>query len=44
MADFAAQIMDAGWMGASAWDLDDAMHVVNGRPHPDVDVDETPQA
>ena len=41
MADFAAQIMDAGWMGASAWDLDDAMHVVNGRPHPDVPDDLT---
>ncbi len=34
MADFVAQVARAGWMGASAWDLDDAMHVVNGRPHP----------
>lgn len=36
MADFVAQVAEAGWMGASAWDLDDAMHVVNGRPHPPV--------
>ncbi len=32
MADFAAQIAQAGWMGASAWDLDDAMHSVKGHP------------
>lgn len=32
MADFAAQVMQAGWMGASAWDLDDAMHPVSGHP------------
>jgi hypothetical protein len=36
MADFVAQVARAGWMGASAWDLDDAMHVVNGRRHPPV--------
>ena len=35
MADLAVQICQAGWMGASAWDLDDAMHVVNGKPHTD---------
>lgn len=33
MADFVAQVARAGWMGASAWDLDDALHVVNGRKH-----------
>ena len=32
MADFAAQVLQAGWMGASAWDLDDAMHSVNSHP------------
>lgn len=32
MADYAAQIAQAGWMGASAWDLDDAMHVVKDHP------------
>jgi hypothetical protein len=34
MADFLAQTARAGWMGASAWDLDDAMHVVNGLDQP----------
>ena len=36
MADYAAQVFRAGWNGISAWDLDDAMHVVNGKPiiHP----------
>jgi len=32
MADYAAQVAQAGWMGASAWDLDDAMHVVKDHP------------
>jgi len=41
MADFVAQTTRAGWMGASAWDLDDAMHVVNGLPHPVVPNDLT---
>jgi hypothetical protein len=41
MADYVAQIARAGWLGASAWDLDDAMHVVNGRPHPAVPDDLT---
>ncbi len=31
MADYAAQVFRAGWNGVSAWDLDDAMHVVNGK-------------
>ena len=26
MADYVAQVARAGWMGADAWDLDDAMH------------------
>ena len=30
MADYVAQIARAGWMGADAWDLDDAMHT-NGK-------------
>lgn len=41
MADYVAQVARAGWMGASAWDLDDALHVVNGRPHPPVPDDLT---
>lgn len=41
MADFVAQVARAGWMGASAWDLDDAMHVVNGRSRPAVPNDLT---
>lgn len=41
MADFVAQVARAGWMGASAWDLDDAMHVVNGRLHPAIPADLT---
>ena len=32
MADYATQVFRAGWDGISAWDLDDAMHVVNGKP------------
>ena len=32
MADYAAQVMQAGWMGLCAWDLDDAMHTVTGHP------------
>ena len=32
MADYVAQVAHAGWMGACAWDLDDAMHPVSGRP------------
>ena len=31
MADYAAQVFRAGWNGISAWDLDDAMCVVNGK-------------
>lgn len=41
MADFIAQTARAGWMGASAWDMDDAMHVVNGLPHPEIPNDLT---
>jgi hypothetical protein len=32
IADYVAQVAQAGWMGACAWDLDDAMHTVNGNP------------
>jgi hypothetical protein len=32
MADYVAQVARAGWMGACAWDLDDAMHTANGHP------------
>jgi hypothetical protein len=32
MADFMAQVVHAGWMGMSAWDMDDAMHVVRDHP------------
>jgi len=39
MADFAAQVAQAGWMGLCAWDLDDAMHTASG--HPAVPVDTT---
>ncbi|MGC9943318.1 MAG: hypothetical protein ABSE48_15935 [Verrucomicrobiota bacterium] len=28
MADYVAQVAQAGWMGLSAWDMDDAMHTV----------------
>lgn len=35
MADYVAQVARAGWMGALAWDLDDAMHLVNGAHAPD---------
>lgn len=31
MADYFAQVSRAGWLGAIAWDLDDALHAVNGR-------------
>lgn len=31
MADLAVQVAQAGWMGASAWDLDDAMYPMKGR-------------
>ena len=41
MADFVAQTARAGWLGASAWDLDDAMHVVNGRDRPAIPNDLT---
>lgn len=34
MADYVAQVARAGWMGAIAWDLDDAMHEVGGHGHP----------
>ena len=34
MADYAAQVLRAGWLGASAWDLDDAMHPVADRTVP----------
>ncbi len=39
MADYAAQVVQAGWMGLCAWDLDDAMHTASG--HPKVPVDTT---
>jgi hypothetical protein len=32
MADYVAQVARAGWMGATAWDLDDAMHPCKGDP------------
>ena len=32
MSDYVAQVATAGWMGACAWDLDDAMHTVSGHP------------
>ena len=34
MADYFAQVARAGWMGAIAWDLDDALHAVSGRHRP----------
>lgn len=34
MADYAAQVARAGWMGATAWDLDDAMHTVHAYQVP----------
>jgi hypothetical protein len=34
MADYMAQVARAGWMGGAAWDLDDAMHCVNGGHKP----------
>ena len=39
MADYMAQVAQAGWMGLSAWDMDDAMHPANG--HPAVPLDTT---
>jgi hypothetical protein len=39
MADYAAQVAQAGWMGLCAWDMDDAMHPVSG--HPPVPTDTT---
>ena len=39
MADYVAQVARAGWMGACAWDLDDAMHAALG--HPTVPDDQT---
>lgn len=35
MADYVAQVQRAGWQGALAWDLDDAMHAVSGNRMPD---------
>jgi hypothetical protein len=32
MSDYVTQVAQAGWMGACAWDLDDAMHTVSGHP------------
>ena len=34
MSDYCAQVARAGWMGASAWDLDDAMHTVKSYKNP----------
>ena len=37
MTDYAAEVFEAGWSGISAWDLDDALHVVRSTrhlPHP----------
>jgi hypothetical protein len=34
MADYVAQVGRAGWQGALAWDLDDAMHAVKWAPVP----------
>ncbi len=39
MADYAAQVMQAGWMGLCAWDMDDALHPASG--HPPVPLDTT---
>ncbi len=41
MADYVAQVARAGWMSASAWDLDDAMHLVVKGPAPPVPGDLT---
>jgi hypothetical protein len=35
MSDYVAQVARAGWQGALAWDLDDAMHFVSGKHRPD---------
>lgn len=35
MADYIAQVLRAGWGGAVAWDMDDAMHVVDWKHRPD---------
>jgi hypothetical protein len=40
MADYVAQVARAGWMGACAWDLDDAMHTAT-YGHPQVPDDST---
>ena len=37
MADLVAQVGRAGWEGAIAWDLDDAMHSANGHAVPPTD-------
>ena len=38
MADYFAQVARAGWQGATAWDVDDAMHVnTGGHVNPPVD-------
>lgn len=34
MADYVAQVGRAGWMGALAWDMDDAMHLNQGPATP----------
>jgi hypothetical protein len=36
MADYVSQVTRAGWMGALAWDLDDAMHVLDWNHRPRV--------
>lgn len=40
MADYAAQVFQAGWQGLCAWDLDDALHVAAGG-HVPVPTDKT---
>ncbi|BDI31947.1 hypothetical protein CCAX7_39980 [Capsulimonas corticalis] len=35
MADYVAQVARAGWQGALAWDMDDAMHLVSWDRRPD---------
>ncbi len=41
MADYVAQAARAGWQGALAWDLDDAMHIVSWDHRPDTPDDRT---
>jgi len=41
MADYAAQVTRAGWQGAVAWDMDDAMHIPNWNHTPKVPDDTT---